>query len=233
MRRYVLLSTLQSTGTWWAIDALRKHPEIGGLSHIQNLTSLLNGWELRNGWVGNPHGEALAEDGKVTLLYEHYGSAPDNFYRWRPQTASEYVISVVPTLSTLRDPLICIIRAWHREPPLYPYDWLIDAWIHVAKRGDTLGVKFWRMEPFDRQGFRAALEGVGLSIPKMWWKSLKTDVRINDTPGECGLRGDYSTGDINAIRKKLPKPWRRLREAEPVLRPFLEDYGFANLMWWS
>lgn len=242
MRKYILLSTLQSTGTWWAIDALRKHPEVGGFAHVENLMALQNVWALRDDWVGNPDGESIPSvedsdyqpnDERVILLYEHYNSPAPAFYRWRPQTPSEYLMSVLPTLSTLRDPLLCMIRAWHREPPLYPYDWLMDAWEHVAKRGDTLGVKFWRMEPFDRQGFRAALEGVGLSIPGLWWKGLETEVRINYTPGECDLRHDYIHRDAVAIEKKLPKPWRRLREAEPVLRPFLETYGFENLLWWS
>lgn len=233
MGKYILLITLQSTGTWWAIDALRKHPEIGGLSHVQNLMSLQNGWVLRGGWTGNPHNEALAPDNQVTLLYAHSGTAPTTFYRWGPQSATEFMMTIAPTLTPLRDPLLCMVRAWHREPPLYPYDWLIDSWEHVAKRGDTLGIKFWRMEPFDHQGFLDAVKGVGLSCPEDWIAGLDPNTRINTTPGECDLREDYQNRDIAKIAKKLPKPWRRLKEAEPVLRPFLEAYNFKDLMWWS
>lgn len=231
--RYVLLSTLQSTGTWWVIDALRKHPEVGGIAHVHNLMALQNGWALRDGWTGNPHNEALASDGKVTLLYEHYFGSSNAFGRWVPQTFSEFMMTVVPTLSSLRDPLICMIRAWHREPPLYPHDYLMDAWEWVAKRGDTLGVKFWRMEPFDQAGFLAAVEAVGLSCPEDWTAQLTPEVRVNYTPGGCDMRDDYHRRDISALQRKIPKPWRRLRESEPILRPFLEKYGFTNLLWWT
>lgn len=231
--KYVLLSTLQSTGTWWVIDALRKHPEIGGLSHVRNLMSLQNGWVLRDGWTGNPHNEAVAPEGQATLLYEHYSPVPENFGRWLPQTPSEFMMTVVPTLSPLRDPLLCMIRAWHREPPLYPYDWLMDGWIHVAKRNHTLGVNFWRMEPFDMEGFRAVVNAVGLSCPEEWVAGLDPNTRINDTPGECDLRNDYREGAVDVLKRKLPKPWRRLKEAVPVLRPFLEAHGFKDLLWWN
>ncbi len=238
MHKYILLSTLQSTGTWWVIDALRKHPEIGGLAHTNNLMAIQNGWGLRDRWAGNPHNEAIAPEGEFTLLYEHYGAVQSPFYRWYPQSATEAMMLVIPTLSPLRDPLLCMIRAWHREPPLYPYDWLLDAWINLASKGETLGVKFWRMEPFDQQGFVNAIVRVGLSpgYPQYhydWLNSLKPAERINNTPGDCDLRVDYANLDTVALEKKLPGPWRRLKESQPVLRPFLEKYGFTNLLWWD
>jgi hypothetical protein len=47
------------------------------------------------------------------------------------------------------------------------------------------------------------------------------------------MRTDYINRDIEAIKKKIPIPWRRLKENEPVLRPFYEKYGFRNLLWWD
>ncbi len=231
--KYIMLSTMHSTGTWWVIDALRKHPEIGGISHVQNLMNLQNDWVLRDGWTGNPHNEALAPEGKTTLLYCHYAGMSATFNRWTPQGNYEFLMTVVPTLSSLRDPLLCMIRAWHREPPLYPYDWLMDAWMHIAKRGDTLAVKYWRMEPFDEVAFIETIAAVGLSCPIDWITGLDSETRINDTPGECDLRDDYRNGDIAALKRKLPVPWRRLKEGEPILRPFLESHGFTDLLWWS
>jgi hypothetical protein len=233
MNKFILLSTLQSTGTWWVIDALKKHPEIGGLANTNNLMALLNGWPLRDRWAGNPHGEAIAEDGKITLLYEHYGAGTSPFYRWYPQSATEAMMLVIPSLAPLRDPLLCMVRAWHREPPLYPYSWLLDAWINMAKRDHSLNIRFWRMDPFDMVGFLGAIQLVGLSCPEDWKNALTPEERINFTPGECDLRIDYMNRDAIAIEKKLPEPWRRLREAQPILRPFLENYGFANLLWWD
>lgn len=232
MTRYVLLSTLQSTGTWWVIDALRKNPHVGGLAHVHNVMALRNGWVLRDGWTGNPHNEEISPD-KITILYEHFENPPAVFYRWAPQMISEYLMSALPTLSPLRDPLICMIRAWHREPQLYPYGRLMNAWIHMAQREDTLGVKFWRMEPFDHAGFIAAVQGVGIPSTAEWEGSLAPAIRINSTPGECDLRQAYADGDSATIAKRLPQPWRRLRESEPILRPFLERCGFSNLLWWD
>jgi hypothetical protein len=233
MNKYILLSTLQSTGTWWVIDALRKHPEVGGLAHTNNLLALLNDWPLRDRWAGNPHGEAIAPDGKFTLLYEHYSANVSPFYRWYPQSAQESMMLVVPTISTLRDPLICMIRAWHREPPLYPYSWLLDAWINLAKRENTLNIRFFQMDPFHQVGFEGAVKLVGLSCPKDWLAQLNPNEKINYTPGECQLRIDYANRDVMAIEKALPEPWRRLRESQPILRPFLESHGFSNLLWWD
>jgi hypothetical protein len=169
----------------------------------------------------------------MTLLYEHYDAVTSPFYRWYPQSAKEATMLVVPTLSPLRDPLLCMIRAWHREPPLYPYDWLMDAWINLARKGNTLGIKFWRMEPFDLQGFLNAVKAVGLSCPDAWIAGLTPNEKINDTPGECDLRVDYANRNTLTLEKKLPSPWRRLREVQPILRPFLETYGFRDLLWWD
>lgn len=233
MDKYVFLCTLQSSGTWWAIDALRRHPEIGGIVHVQNLIFLKNEWSLTGGWTGNPHNESLAKSPQKTLLYSHYGGIPESFNPWKPQTNYEFMMEVVPTLSPLRDPLICMIRAWHREPVLYPHDYIMNSWIHIAKRADTLKVKFWRMTPFDSIGFNNAVKSVGLSCEDAWLNSLDPLDLINNTPGECSLRDDYKNGDIAAIEKKLPIPWRRLKDNEPIIRPFLEAHNFKNLLWWD
>jgi hypothetical protein len=193
----------------------------------------LNGWALTGSWKDNPHNDTLAEEGKITLLFGHYGEVTCNFSRWQPQSPNEWMMGVLPTLSPLRDPLIGIIRAWHREKDLYPFDFIMDNYVHIAKRGRTLGVNFWRMDPFDKEGFLNAVIAVGLSIPDEWVNNLTPDVKINDTPGECDLRIDYANGDIEAIAKKLPLPWRRLKENEPVLKPFLKSCGFKDLMWWN
>jgi hypothetical protein len=142
-------------------------------------------------------------------------------------------MQVLPTLAPLRDPLICLIRAWHREPALYPYSAIFNAWVLAAKRWPTLRINYWRMEPFDKDGFLNALKACGLSENAEWEGALQPGVRVNDTPGECDLRGWYAAGDKSKIAKKLPICWRQLREYEPLLRPFLEAYGFRDLLWWS
>lgn len=238
--KYIYLPTPQSSGTWWAIDALRKHPMVqGAVSHV-NLLYHHNNWALVDGWKDNPHNESLASDlsyydgTQVTLIFSHYGGIPGTgFNRWRPQNGNEWMMQVLPSLSPLRDPLIGMIRAWHREPMLYPHDYIMNNYLHIAQRGNTLGVNFWRMEPFDYDGFFNAVEAVGLPLLEEWLMQLNFNKRINDTPGECDLREDYKNGDIKAIAKKLPIPWRRLTENEPVFRPFLESYGFKDLLWWS
>lgn len=242
IHKYIYLCTPQSSGTWWAIKHLRNHPEVGGITHPLNLMYHLNKWALVGRWNGNPHNESLSEEGKVTMIYSHYGDVAtatssntpiSAFNRWIPQQDHEWIMMVTPTLSPLRDPLIGMIRAWHRESMRYPHDNIMDNYIHIAKRGNTLGVNFWRMEPVDKQGFFNAVKAVGFSLPQEWVDSVDFETRVNNTPGECSLREDYNNGDIKAIAKKLPIPWRRLQENEPVLRPFYEKYGFKDLLWWS
>jgi hypothetical protein len=94
MSKFILLSTLQSTGTWWVINALRKHPEIGGIAHTNNLMALQNDLPLRDRWAGNPHNEQIAPEGQFTLLYEHYGAIQSPFYRWYPQSATDSLMLV-------------------------------------------------------------------------------------------------------------------------------------------
>jgi hypothetical protein len=89
------------------------------------------------------------------------------------------------------------------------------------------------MEPFDVQGFIDACNAAGLCCPDGWRNSLTPSTRINFTPGECDLRADYVSKDKAALEKKLPAPWRRLKEAQPTLRPFLQRHGFKELLWWD
>jgi hypothetical protein len=233
--RYIYLSTIQSTGTWWAIKALRSHPDIGGIVHVQNLISMQNGWELRGGWEGNPHNESLATNGKITMLYSHYGGLPKNreFVKWKPRNNYENIMMVVPTLAPLRDPLTCMIRAVHRDPSLYPHDFLIEGWLHVAKRDDTLGVKYWCMEPFDHKAFITAVYAVGLTCPDEWVNTIAFRERVNTTHGQIDLRQFYLQKDYEAIKLRIPEICQRLEENEPILRPFLEKHGFKDLLWWS
>jgi hypothetical protein len=106
----------------------------------------------------------------------------------------------------------------------------MDAWIQLAKRSDTLNIQFIKMEPFDDLRFNAALKNVGLSSIAGLYDSSE---RINSTPGFCDLREDYKNNMTENIEKKIPQVWRRLKEAQPILRPFLEKNGFNNLLWWD
>lgn len=233
LRKFIMLPTIQSTGTWWAVRALQAHPEVGAIMHPQNLIHFNNDWTLREGWTGNPHDEAFAEDGKTTLLYSHYGGTPANYTRWKPSNDYEWLMQVVPALAPLRDPLLCMIRAYHRESSLYPHNYLIDGWLFVARREGTMGINYWRMDPFDIGGFLGAVKAVGLSCPDNWIAELDWKKKINDTPGECDLRTYYANGDLRAIKKVIPIPVRHLQDNEVILRPFLEKVGFKDLMWWS
>lgn len=56
---------------------------------------------------------------------------------------------------------------------------------------------------------------------------------VNYTAGKHLLKSAYDDGHFHVISRRFPVYWKMLKEAEPELRPFLEQVGYRNLGWWS
>ena len=60
---------------------------------------------------------------------------------------------------------------------------------------------------------------------------LILEVRNSTFPTALTLA--YRNGDWDYINSSIPDEIAELKSQEPVLRPWLESYGYLGLMWWS
>lgn len=219
-RPAILLTSVQHTGTWWAIATLRNNPKIGGFAHVHNLDALTSGT-----MSSNPHNESVRGPGTL-LLHDHWGSTDPN---WTWATVDEWDVtpSSRRTLAPMRDPLQAMLTRHNRHPEKYPHMDHLRAFLGISQQDFT----FFRVSPFSYPAFGLAMQRVGLYDP-VWISQIDTAARPN-TSGTYTLKKAYLDGDFRTIRRQVPEIVHNLMDHEDILRPFLEELGYEDLMWWS
>ena len=113
---------------------------------------------------------------------------------------------------------------------MYPHYDLFEEWIRLANY--RLPAAFFKMDDFSISEFAGALNAVGLQTPDDWIQTIDVSKRPN-TSGEYALKKAYLDGNIRYIESTVPELWNMFRRKEHLLRPFLEQQGYKNLIWWS
>ena len=166
-----------------------------------------------------------------------------------------------PTVIPLRDPLLCIISAANRRSRnkgKYDISFLVDVWAQMVRdmtlHNEISHPYYWPVDlltvsaqTYRIESMKKMFKHLGFTwVPdtetehKMGWFCRDwplTRPTLSSKQIEKGFeyrkKISYADGDITYLERMLPKEMGKLRSHEPLLRPFLENIGYKDLLWWT
>lgn len=206
--------TPQHTGTWFFLRFLDSLQQTKG---IFTRSKLIEAFELKE-WIITPK----------SIIHAHIAHVVDSFV----------LIANTAPLISMRDPLAAIISKLKRYPEFEEETNMIDVFVSMAKILPKLDAPF-KISCIDLIKPENRLESL-LGI--LEWFSLEDEPKKLKNWAEkwpkypCWdyeLKTKYFEGDIDFLKRFIPKAWEQITKEEEVLRPWLEDLGYSNLLWWS
>lgn len=235
--RPILLITPQHSGTYFLEALLADHPEINGRVRLEAA-------ETTHDYLARVRRDLQNHNNRsgVVTFHSHIFDCGHLMF----------LATLIPTILTVRDPLLSLITCYTRESPgqkniftgkRYGVQ-LIERHAEFIKTINALGEPDYTL-PVDlvakhgpggrRTIIGDMLKAVGLKSYKnmieKWgndWKVVRSLNRRHHNVKEA-----YERGDAKAVQKLLPDEyWGALQDNKNVLRSYLEKYGYRNLMWW-
>jgi len=242
MSRLIYFESFPHTGSWFLINFIMSHPEVGGFLPAYQLPLALMGVDNPRKVLGGPNDkppitEHMGTEHSVTLVHSHCQGADS--------CAWTFLNLHHGVLVSLRDPLMILVswkqsvpnfnqgqvaRYWRRYCAWYPHlgnlcdviyfpiDWLA---------GESVDTRSWYLiqvlDCFDLETHTNIIHETASS-----WE------RVGGT-GE-GYRAEaqkaYDDRDVEFFERTIPEGFKVLRESEDLMRPFLEQW-YKDLLWWS
>ena len=253
MTRFIFLTTLFHTGTWFVLYFFHTHPQVDGILETRFLTNAtyLTGqteWHTGVGGVEVPLKKGIVIEkfvpGGTNVLHSHF------LDQAQPLTTGSILALMLmcPTVVTMRDPLLSVITSAARvgvdkiraDDEVSIIQRVKDFQTLAACVDNISKVSAPVIFPIDLpvtvdsryELLTKVLRHVGLPNDphaKMWAEKWP----LVNTKGNYPLKDAYVRRDPEFIKRLIPKTWNLLRSYETSFRPFLERNGYKNLMWWS
>jgi len=261
MHRIIFLPTIQHTGTWFTMEALKVHPEVDSFieMHAMGLST----------FKGSLHPstlfekESFSKDG-YTIVHMHLPVWDRKSPLFSSSGGADSIMFVgmmcaCPTILPVRDPLLSLITAVNRRTRSavnYDISYLVRVWCQTV-RDFTLNNEVARpfyfpvdllaagSQAFRVESLTAMIGYVGLrsnpdvaySVGRFCkdWPMVRQTLSAQQLEEgfEYESKQKYLEGDVDYFRKEMNVEWARLRKTEPLLRPWLEHLGYRDLIWWS
>ncbi len=222
MRNLIFLPTIQSTGTWFCIELIRKHSMLDYFTVMSELAMhrLANGSSLVHAHFG------MTEFG--------WGDEYDN--KFLPiEDIKKWIRNSDKVVVPLRDPLLSLVTGAHR---LFNMKAIVDGFVAIA--GPLFDAKIFFV-PIDLYTPRDHSIKLALLIRLFNYLGLKYEGYIKEfadnwpiinTMNSYPVKEAYFSRDLATVSKSMPKAYDYLCSHKAVLRPFLETVGYSELMWW-
>ncbi len=249
--------SVHHTGTWSAIEWLTAHEDIKGFLQQAHVNKILMGGKMihkiddfRLEAKFHPlmvyHEHVVLEGVKFTPA----GFLPDQWWERMISASQTVMISTTPTLIPIRDPLASLItyQKWgERDGRIDGGDFSqreqINHWCGLAVSHRNLKLfghcRFlcWDLlngTPEETEEYLLDISrNLGLKDPSPS-KDVSHFKRVVNSVGDYPLKQAYLNGDVDAVRRGLSESaFDVLMERESLLRPFLEELGYTDLMWWT
>lgn len=218
----IFLPTIQHTGTWFCINLLLQHSQVTSFSELRDL-------KFGDGY---------------TLIQTHFGDGET----WHPNDASKFIpfyvlkelIDIYPSVIPVRDPLAALLTRQTRCSDLQ-HSYIIEGFVALAELRENYNPFILPVDLIGKKSFeerlsvlREFLAAVGLPEEpyiKFWAASWP---KINSVRGlGVELYDNYRNGDVKKIIKVIPEEWAYLKGKESIIKPFLQELGYKNLLWWD
>ncbi len=232
----IFVWSVQHTGTWSTIDWLERRGQFTVVDERavrQALNSVGLGIDL---------GSRLMVQGiSPESIYQSH-VAESRSQALRLQLMLAYAL---PCVVPLRDPLASLITGYnrlsHAGGGLTPQQH-INQWLAMAEGCRLLAKQnreptFIAWDVLDCENGRRALLSSAANRLGCPDDALDAEFAaqwpVSNSSGSYPAKVAYEEEDAEWLRRRLPGIWLLLKEAQPDLRPFLEDQGYRDLMWWG
>lgn len=177
------------------------------------------------------------------LVYGHIGQPEGAFI---DNTCAQACLSRFKAITPLRDPLAVLVSTHVRiERPCFAAHVLdgLDLCIKYATLG-TVQVLPLDVPTLDKQHYTGCVlkhAGLPSQSPELAaflskWEPVSSVVKKPELYPKASrrmyIRRAYDSGDLKALEPHIPE-LVELRLREDVFRPWLETFGYKDLLWWS
>lgn len=234
----IFICSVHHTGSWFAIDALRNHPDSGPFFELKDLLS------------GTADKDAVNSE-RTHVIHTHYvgrgiqaGYHVDGEGTWAKLKAimCQAMMQECKTIIPIRDPAMAIITRASRHPDKDPV-WVPLAFEELFALRDLPNVHFlpvdldWSNEKRLLE-LKAVMSHVGFDPDSPFvdeyaarWAAPKYNIS-NDTPIKKGYR-DRNPESLMHLQTIFPKAINELYGRRAQLIPILEAMGYRDLLWWE
>lgn len=192
---------------------------------------------------GKPTVDQLQESGSYrqhfsqSMVY-HEHIRPDHWSDDQMCRTQLVMAMTNPTVIPIRDPLSSLISYQNRAEihgkigtdGFLPMEHVLDRWVMMAKVFDVLkrNVHFicWDLINGDPDELCQIALALGIT------EGQYLGATLNNSMGDYPLKKAYQDGDRETLSQQIVG-FGRLLDREAQLRPFLEELGYSDLMWWS
>ena len=242
-KQIILLPTIQNTGTWFLVEMLMKHPSVTEFMETRFFSIL----SKKPAYHGVPQSFTKNQKG-FSILQLHVDR-----YEKNPNGARRHFATLMctsPTVIPIRDPLGSILtmreRGLKREFRVV-YDRMLNRvaiWKEFVQNIPLLQ-KFTDqiyVLPLDVLGkqsrkvreatLMAMCQTIGLPLNTKYLKEAARWPMVHSL-GTYAMKRYYKQSRQDQMMKALgPDVWKALCDIESDTRPFFEQLGYKNLMWW-
>lgn len=232
---FILLLSIQHTGTRFCIDLLRNHSDVDGFVEHAHLTEtkMPKGNAMVHLHFGG-HNKPVSKEEQHPIPTQYYG-----------QWIQDYK-AVIP----VRDPLLSLITKYNRDTEKskarHLYFNTVNGFVILAEWFNKFGKRIFVL-PVDLAAswsiddkfhiVNSLFEFVGLRtqpidlVRNFVW-AVNWPVINTTNPGNP-LREAYNERNEEFIKRAIKEEYEYLQAKEDAIRPFLEKLGYSNLPWWS
>lgn len=247
--------SVQHTGTWTAISWLTAHDNVVGFLQEKHVNEVIAGKPI----VHQIEEYSLKSSFDPLMVYHEHirlederrfksGFRPDLWWERNVAPSQMIFIGTHPTLIPIRDPLASLItyQKWGERDgrigtSAFSPEAHINNWCGLAVGWENIKLfahcRFlcWDLlngSPLEIEEHLLGIsESLGLQDPKP--SADWSDGRLINTAGEYPLKSAYIDRNVGRVRKGLSEGgFDLLQGRESILRPFLEELGYSDLMWW-
>ena len=245
---FLYLPTLQHTGTWFAVNFLLSHPDLGGFFEGHQAETV---FQEGNYLVSSAAIKRGYDPDKLNLIQTHIKTIEsltkdrDKLITIHPDQCAAMLTN--PFIVTLRDPLLALITHRSRHSNLSPIgaiqNWkAFFAFLTAMEKREVKPPIFLPVDllkTWDYQRVAGILDDIlvtyGLRTNNKIVNKWASELPVFNSYGQMmpRLRRAYQNNDLETITELIGNDLKLLQEIEPNLRPLLEQAGYSNLLWWT
>lgn len=228
MNNRIMITSMLHSGTYFWMEFLQQHPEVHKQPYQAYPDFGKSLQKLKSAMRGHPYPQKM--------IIQHHILPDGNFIP---------AVIAVPTIWTIRDPILSCISMIKRNPKgnddwkeIIGKDYIggFANMIQILPETDnilpvTVDIKNSLEERTDK--CRRVLSHLGLSPNEGLCSSYASSWKPKNKRPDNELNLLLNSKNVGGLKARLGGMWDGLKRNEEILRPFLLGLGYKDLVWWS